>query len=182
MMSCGCSCQKAQNEEKFKTATLAFGRKSLLYDIGNILYIEGDARKTTDEKEKSQVIDGLIDGNIDRITRVLNLSFNEMAEWLYELCKYPMPEGIIINDVFREACCYELPIKVHDTFSKTSLIAVEEAVHEYMVDRAVYDWLSITYVDKAQIWYAKAEEMKERILEYLSHELWEVNTRILDPF
>ena len=60
-----------------KTVTLTFKRDELLYDIKNMGFVEGDTKKVESEHERHQVMDVGEDGNVDRVTRVLDLTFSE---------------------------------------------------------------------------------------------------------
>ncbi len=62
---------------KKKLVFLIFHRKELLYDIENNAYIQGDIMDKGDEHRRHQVIDIGQDGNVDRVTRILNLAYQE---------------------------------------------------------------------------------------------------------
>ena len=68
-MNCCC-------EDK-KNVKLVFRREQLLYDIGNYAFVEGDLLGDDAEHIAHQVKDIVEDGNVDRVTRVLNLAHTE---------------------------------------------------------------------------------------------------------
>ena len=75
--------------------TLTFKRDELLYDINNIAYVEGDVMPADNEHDRHQVMDVGQDGNIDRVTRVLDVAFAECEELLYPYSKKNLMEKYI---------------------------------------------------------------------------------------
>lgn len=71
-------CQNSQS--KTKAVTLVFKREELLYDAENYSFVEGDIMQAEDEHARHQVFDIGQDGNVDRVTRILNLVHSECVE------------------------------------------------------------------------------------------------------
>ena len=81
----GYCCKKLQQT---KTVTLTFKRSELLYDVENYSFVEGDIMETENEHARHQVFDIGQSGNVNRVTRVLNLTHAECVEMLYPyICK-----------------------------------------------------------------------------------------------
>ena len=76
----GYCCKKLQQT---KTVTLTFKRSELLYDVENYSFVEGDIMETENEHARHQVFDIGQSGNVNRVTRVLNLTHAECVEMLY---------------------------------------------------------------------------------------------------
>ena len=78
-------CQNSQS--KTKAVTLVFKREELLYDAENYSFVEGDIMQAEDEHARHQVFDIGQDGNVDRVTRILNLVHSECVEMLFPYTK-----------------------------------------------------------------------------------------------
>ena len=65
------------NQLQTKSVTLTFKRSELIYDAENYSFVEGDIMKTDDVHARHQVFDIGKKGNIDRVTRVMNLANDE---------------------------------------------------------------------------------------------------------
>ena len=70
-----------------KTVKLLFKRSELLYDIKNYAYVEGDVMQVNTEHDRHQVQDIGETGNIDRVTKVLDLAYAESVEALFPYTK-----------------------------------------------------------------------------------------------
>ena len=66
-----------RGQERKKSVRLTFKREELLYDIRNNAYVEGDVMQVNDAHDRHQVQDIGEEGNIDRVTRVLDLAHAE---------------------------------------------------------------------------------------------------------
>lgn len=143
-------------------AVLGFKREQLLYDIKNYAYIEGSVMDTDSNHNRHMVQDVGEDGNVDRVTRVLNLTVAKCRELLYPYIKKELFRTSL-NDNLREPKVYGIVLSVPTDFSQTTLNLLENLIHEYLVCKAVADWLTITNTAKAQVWEAKAEEAEGEI-------------------
>lgn len=143
-------------------AVLGFKRDQLLYDIKNYAFIEGSVMDTESNHNRHTVQDVGEEGNVDRVTRVLNLTVCKCRELLYPYTKKEM-HRTELNDNLREPPVYGIVLSVPTDFSQTTLYLLENLIHEYLVCKAVADWLSITNTAKAQVWEAKAEDAESEI-------------------
>lgn len=143
-------------------AVLGFKRDQLLYDIKNYAYIEGSVMDTGSNHNRHMVQDVGEEGNVDRVTRVLNLTVAKCRELLYPYTKNEL-HRTELNDILREPKVYGIVLSVPTDFSQTTLYLLENLIHEYLVCKAVSDWLSITNPAKAQVWEAKAEDAESEI-------------------
>ena len=73
--------------KRTKTVKLLFKRSELLYDIKNYAYVEGDIMQVKTEHDRHQVQDIGETGNIDRVTKVLDLAYAESVEALFPYSK-----------------------------------------------------------------------------------------------
>ena len=99
MMHC---CRPAANATvtvaRTKTVKMTFKREELLYDIRNNAYVEGDVMQAKTEHDRHQVQDIGEDGNIDRVTRVLDLAHAECEEALFPYTKENVEQESEMDD------------------------------------------------------------------------------------
>lgn len=81
-----------------KTVKMTFKREELLYDIRNNAYVEGDVMQVKTEHDRHQVQDIGEDGNIDRVTRVLDLAHAECEEALFPYTKENVEQESEMDD------------------------------------------------------------------------------------
>lgn len=146
---------------------LYFDKQQLLYDIGNIAYVEGDVMPTEDEHERHQVFDIAQGGNLDRVTRVMDLALDRCREMLFPYSKTPIESKEYRTDVPEERDEYVIPLNVPATVSKTTLDYIEKLIHEYLVYTVLIDWLSITDLKNpkaADNWRAKLSDIEADIV------------------
>lgn len=143
-------------------AVLGFRRSQLLYDIKNYAFIEGSVMETGSDHNRHTVQDVGEDGNVDRVTRVLNLSVTRCKEMLYPYTKNEVHRKEL-NDILREPDVYGIVLNLPLDFSQTTLYLLENLIHEYLVCKAVADWMSITNPTKVQTWEEKAQAAEDEI-------------------
>lgn len=151
-----------ENEGSTLKVTLTFLREQLLYDIKNYAYVESHVMPPEAEHAKHMVADVGEEGNVDRMTRVLDLGVSMCREMLYPWAKREI-ENTEYDDTFAERKQYVITMNVPTAMSQTTLTFVERLIHEYLVCRGVADWLSITNPQKAETWLAKAAEAESEI-------------------
>lgn len=155
----GCCMEKEGRTLRVK---LTFKRDQLLYDIRNNAYVESHVMDPDKEHARHMVADVGEEGNVDRMTRVLDLGVSMCREMLYPWAKREI-EVTEMDDTLRERKQYVIEMSVPETMSQTTLRLVERLIHEYLVCRGVADWLSITNAEKAETWLAKAAEAESEI-------------------
>lgn len=148
---------------KRKDVTLVFRRDQLLYDISNYAFVEGDIMGEDAEHARHQVRDIAEEGNVDRVTRVLNLAHDECVEQLYPYTDDEVDDGEALDDVLESPERYTIVMHLPDGFAKSTLNLVRTLVHEYMVCRVLQDWLSITFPNAAPNWEQKMTSLKGKI-------------------
>lgn len=162
----GCCC-KNNLENQTRECTITFLRPELLQDIAELAYVEGDMIQGEDPHESHQLQDIVEDGNVERVTRVLDLTFAEVVELCYPYTKMQMEDDYRPNDIYRENEAYRLHLTTPATMSKTSIDYLEKLVHELLVCRVMADWTSITKPSATANWLAKAEDIRSRIVSTL---------------
>ncbi|MDE6335300.1 MAG: hypothetical protein K2L34_01900 [Muribaculaceae bacterium] len=96
-----------------------YSRKAVLYDVANLAYVVGDVREGEYTAHSlHHTFDICAPGNIDRVNRVLNLAIAEV-----EAIVNP-PHGISGRGMEK---------------------LLRNLVHEYLVARVLYDWLTVAF-------------------------------------
>lgn len=170
------------SEPKTKSAKLVFRRAELLYDVENYSFVEGDIMQEDDEHAKHQVIDIGQEGNVDRVTRVLNLAHSECVEMLYPYTKTEIPdEQEALDDVLDSPEEYAIELTLPVSFSLSTLKLLKHLIHEYLVCRVLSDWMSITNPKSQANWEEKMNILKTKIQTSLVSRSGKVR-RKLHPF
>lgn len=151
-----------------KLVFLVFHREALLYDITNYAFVQGDVMKTKDEHERHQVMDIGEEGNVDRVTRVLNLAYQECVDMLYAYTKADVAPISSLDNTFGEPQMYKMRLLVPVNFAKGTVALLKNLIHEYLVCRVLEDWISITYPEALAVWREKMESIKEKITECMN--------------
>lgn len=155
---------------------LSFRRAELLYDIRNCAYVESHVMAADTEHARHMVADVGEEGNVDRVTRTMDLSVSMCRELLYPWAKRDITKAEL-DDRLEERDEYVIEMAVAATVSQTTLTLVERLVHEYVVCRGVADWLSITNAAKSEAWLAKAAEAESELRTAMQSRMGRTRTR-----
>ena len=162
-------CQKLEKEDKV-AAALIFRREELLYDIRNLAFVEGDLMPDDLNHNRHVVQDIGEDGNIDRVTRILDLTIARCREMLFPYTKHELHE-LVLDDRLRNQKIYGIVLTLPKSFSQTTLSLLEHFIHELLVCEAVTEWMRIANPGKAASWKEKAEETAKSIKRHLNGRL-----------
>lgn len=154
--------------KRTKTVRLEFLRTQLLYDIRNIAYVEGDVMPEENQHTRHQVQDIGEEGNIDRVTRLMDIAVAECVEMLYPYTKAEVDNSTYMDDILQETDRYVVIMYVPDDFSKTTVTLLERYIHEFICYRVLADWFLITAPDLAQKWLGKQEAAEVSIKDALN--------------
>lgn len=158
MFPCG------NSQQQTKPVTLTFKRQELIYDAANYSFVEGDIMKADDEHARHQVSDIAQKGNIDRVTRVLNLAHAECVEMLFPYTHEEIADKQdALNDVLTSPEEYNIVLHLPYTFSFTTVKLLQNLIHEYLVCRVLADWMSITNPSSEANWERKFESLQSKI-------------------
>lgn len=163
-----------------KHITLRLYREELMYDIENNAYIHGDVT-AEDGHARHQIMDIGQRGNKDRVARVLNTAYQECVNMLYPYAKKELTEDKEDTDVRTEPGCYVIELDVPSGFGISTSALLKELLHEYMVCRAVGDWVSISDAKNAGIWAEKVAHAKAKISSCINYRVQRVR-RTLRPW
>lgn len=155
-------------KETSKHLLLTFYRSALLYDIKNLAFIEGDIIPDENIHAKHLTQDIGEEGNIDRVERVLDLTFAHIIEVCYPYTKKIVADGTNMNDLPTTAHDYAMDLTVPEDFSETTEKLIKEYVHNLLVYRVLEDWFSIVNPDAAANWRTRADEIETNLLGCLN--------------
>lgn len=154
-------CGASQGNASRKVALL-LKREQLLYDIRNYCYVEGHIMEGGEGEMSHSVQDVGEIGNVDRVTRVLDVAFADIVERLHPMTRRDITVPLQ-DDRLRERKVYGVMLQVPNDYSQTTVNLLGKLIHELLVTTAVADWLSITHPPKAGVWREKAEAVMTRI-------------------
>lgn len=167
----------SRNREPTKEVVLNFYREELLYDISNYCFIEGDLLETEDAHTPHQVQDATEEGNIDRITRVLNLAHASCVEMLYPYTKEEIDEKEELDNKLPYHESFPINLRLPEGFSMTTISLIKKLIHEYLVCYAVSDWMSITKRESYETWKIKLDDVTQRIRSALTNRRGRIRIR-----
>lgn len=172
------------NQNRTKTVVLTFLRSELLNDLDQYGYVEGDVMKADADHLKHgrhQTQDITQDGNIDIVTRKLDLKLAWCRETLYPWTKDPVMDNVTLDDILQDTQTYTITMTVPDDFSDTTAQWLEQLIHNLLVWWVLYYWLSITKPEAADKWLVLAKDAEEELQKSKSRLCGRVR-RPLSPF
>lgn len=158
-----CFNNDASDSGATKNVTLTFHREQLLYDIKNYAYIEGHVWGEENQHARHTLVEIGEEGNVDRVNRILGTVHATAVEMLYPYTKQVPVDNEEICDRMWTPDDYKIIMAIPATMSRTTLHLLSKLIHEFMVARVIYDWLSITHPEAAHNWLEKAWEAQEEI-------------------
>lgn len=179
-----------ENLDRTKTVVLTFLRSELLNDLDQYGYVEGDVMRVGDPKNEAedhlrhgrhQVQDITQDGNIDLVTRKLDLKLAWCREALYPYTKDPVMDNVELDDILEDTDVYTIAMTVPDDFSSTTAEYLEQLIHNLLVCWVLYYWLSITKPEGAEKWLALAKDGEDELKGALARVCGRVYRR-MSPF
>lgn len=133
------------------------------------------------EHDRHQVFDICEDGNVDRVTRVLDLAFAQCVELCYPYSKVPVANETILDDTLEYREVYEMKLLVPTDFSYTTVELLRRLIHELLVYKVMADWMSLTKPSSKSNWQEKIENTEQEITSMLNARIGRVR-RTLTPF
>jgi len=164
------------NRDKTKTVVLTFLRNELLNDLDQYGFVEGDVMKDSGDRRefhhldhgKHQTQDITQEGNIDLVTRWLDLKLAWCREALYPYTKNPVMDNVTLDDILTNPDVYTIAMTVPEDFSDTTAQWLEELIHNLLVWWVLYYWFSITKPEGAEKWLVAEKDAEEQIKGALS--------------
>ena len=173
-----------ENKDRTKTVVLQFLRNELLNDLDQYGFVEGDVQRADADhlKEgKHQTQDITQDGNVDLVTRWLNLKLAWCKEALFPYTKNPVMDNVVLDDVLDATQTYSIAMTVPADFSDTTAEYLEQLIHNLLVWWVLYHWLSITKPEGAEKWLAAVKGAEDDIKGALARLCGKVYRR-MSPF
>ena len=171
-----------RNSSRQKTVTLTFKRSELLYDVENYSFVEGDIMETENEHARHQVFDIGQSGNVNRVTRVLNLTHAECVEMLYPYTKEEISdEQEALDDILVAPEEYHIVLTLPEDFSLSTVKLLKHLIHEYLICKVLADWMSITNPSSKANWEEKIMSIRAKIQTSLMSRKGKIK-RKLKPF
>lgn len=161
----------------------------IVYDVRNTAYIYADTINVDDPHRKHNIYDIGEEGNRDKLARIMDVAVEDCREMLYRFTKTCL-ERIGYDSNEWEECVgspendeegYSLTLLVPSNFSDTSVHTIGVYVHNYVVNRIMYQWLMLVYPEGAESFAVLAAELESKIRDASNRSMG--RTRIkLHPF
>lgn len=145
------------------TTTLLFNRTDLLYDIAAQGFVIADLLPRDETNKSLHIADVVQDGNVDIVTRKMNLAYQKCKELLRAWAKTAPVDGETISNTFTESDQYQIVLTYPSNVSITTIELLSTLIHEYIVDRALFEWLSTNNREEMSIWYDKYTKLEKDI-------------------
>lgn len=153
-----------------------FDKEELKYDIANIAYAQGDVARVNDnyghdllgddrEHLMHQWKDVCEDGNYDRVMRIEMLALSEVEQALYKYSAKAIRKDWSLDDLMDTKQELLIELRVPYGFTDVTCWYLLRLIHEYIVDRVLADWASITYPEAEMRWMEKADITLAKIKE-----------------
>lgn len=147
-------------------------KSELVYDVANTAYTFADALNLDDEHERKSIIDVAQDGNRDKLARILDEAVEDCRETLYTFGKGHVDGSWYETDEWEDCVgsptsdeeSYYLKMFAPRYFSTTSLHTMMVYAHNYIVNKAVSDWLMVVYPKGAEQFLVLANDTKDKLL------------------
>jgi hypothetical protein len=93
----------------------------------------------------------------------MSLAVAEVTEMLYPYSvTHDIDDEEYVNDL-TEPEVYDITMRLPKEFSFDTVRLLKHLIHEYIIDRILEDWLSITKPSSQANWRSKLEEIAEEI-------------------
>lgn len=164
-----------------KNVRMDFERTWLLYDIKTIAYVTADVLPPDlPLAVKQQLTDIAEEGNIDRVTREMDLAYHDCVNWLYPYTKNEITISET-TDKLKESEKYSIYLSLPLEFAQITVEYLATLIHEYIVYRVLAAWCYIIYPKAAENWAIKSEDAKSKATAQLVRRLKPVYKK-MSPF
>lgn len=169
--------------EDNREVTLKFRRENLLYDIRNYAFIGSHVMSDDLEHIKHSLADIGEEGNVNRVNRLLALVFSYVEQVCEDILADKQKNFVeeVVVDHLEIPNEYRLDLSVPKEMTGTAVRYLSNLIHELLVYRAMYDWLTMVYPQGAQVWLAKCVELEEEIDELINSKN-KVDVRPMHPW
>lgn len=129
-------------------------RSELIYDIELVAHVVGEAVKGSDEKDRSLVMDVADDGKVDKTTLNMNKAWCELLNEITGYTKVGIDKDLVSDNRMDIPDSYAVTLNVPESFTKLNVDGVKNAMHAYIVNKALAGWFSMTKKDETE-YYAR---------------------------
>lgn len=155
------------NREKH-LVLLEFKREALLYDLKNLGYIITDSAAKQTPEDKHNLADIGEDGNVDRVTRMMDLAHANVMQFLAKYVEKKLDEDTYGHDVLLDVDSYFVLLNILASIPGSAIGSLRTFIHEYIIAFTMEDWVSIVSPELQPIWAAKVAALEEKIKTCLS--------------
>lgn len=133
---------------KRKTVTVRISIKELLFDIGNETYLRSrTVRDDENFRQAAYLFASEDDENRDRLLRSVKSAWSEVRRELAEYLDESAASAD--NGPLSAAKDLVLTLAMPGNFNEAATAGIAESAHEFIKDRAVADWYTVTNINEA---------------------------------
>ena len=167
--------------KKEKIVTMNINVAQILYEIQNNSHIiaEQTLNNENDNFERAANMQPTEENELQLINRYINIALAECTEMLFPYTK----EEIVDSDINCNtgADVYSMALTLPNDFSMTTVTLLRNLIPEYVVCRALANWMSVANPAIQEIWGIKCREVKNKIQSALLSRVGKMKRR-LKPF
>ena len=164
----GCGCENTDWKENRKIGIVTLYRDELLHDCRKLGWLVHDVSEGDSELSRQNAADVGERSYVDRATRVMDLAFSKCVSLCHPWTKRVARCGTEKDDIYEERPFYRMLMRLPEEISETTLDYLEKLVHEYIVCRVMWDWLSIVQPDQSEGWLARSADAVSELQSILS--------------
>lgn len=149
-----------------KHVTIILHRDELNYDIVSVLHLMSDALSADEQKHVKHLYNDVLEGeNIYRTMRYTNRAYYECVELLHDLTQVPVSQESTLDNTPGAPESYEMYLSVNEDFSKGQVQLLKDLLHDYIVQYAVNQWLTLILAQNRSECAENLYEIRHRITQ-----------------
>lgn len=153
-----CNYKILNRTDKKYLVLLEFKRKALLYDLANLGYIITDSTIKKTPEERHNIADITEDGNVDRVTRMMDLAHAKVMDILAKFVEHKLDTDTYGHDVLMDVDSYFVMLNIPSYVPGSAIGVLRTYIHEYIISFVMEDWLMLNGED-ASMWTAKKADL-----------------------
>lgn len=156
-------------------------RGELIYDIELVAHVVGETVRSEDERDRSIVMDVADDGKVDKTTLNINKAWCDLLNETTGYTKVVVDDDMASDNSFIAPEEYVVVLTVPESFTKLNVEAIKNAMHAYVVNKALEGWFSMTKKDEVAYYANEARMELAKVKRFLNMRIRPTRIR-LSPF
>lgn len=157
-------------------------QEELVRDIRIIALNHSRSVQVEDPEDRAKISDVAEFHNRERMFRLMDLVFYEVAEMLQPFsASWDKEIKELVSDEYREPKCYHIHLHVPEKFPHATYMYLKDLAHEFIVNKVLYGYLRVAYPESAPYFLDVANSLEDNIRE-LAGKQYGIVYRPLQPF